>query len=302
MISRRCTGIGRRQPIQRRTQARGNAIRYSLTEISTVVALRQWRQRRYRRIRRLRDEQASRTRHTAPGSARWGSRTARGFRRVRRDGGSAHAYDWNDWPTHYTFSDGTDLGLTMVYRYDANDFSNDRLPNGSDVFEDSSTNRRKELGLTLRKKGVYDAIVDFEYEATPGSTSIFRVTRRQYLGRGLWRVPLRLLRRRPSASRAYTTHQGRYLSGTGAAVAGDLSKVAAPAWIGCSNARSYIANLGYYWGQDLLGDNDGTTLAGRHRMDAAQAGTATSSISASPHRARIATTPPTATASPMRPA
>ena len=55
--------------------------------------------------------------------------------------GSAAAYDADDWPTHYTFSDGTDIGLTMVYRYDLNDFSDDRLPNGSHQFEDSSTNR-----------------------------------------------------------------------------------------------------------------------------------------------------------------
>ena len=66
--------------------------------------------------------------------------------------GSARAYDLEDWPTHYTFSDGTDLGLTMVYRYDVNDFSDDRKPDGSRAFEDSSTNRRKELGLTLKKK------------------------------------------------------------------------------------------------------------------------------------------------------
>ena len=52
----------------------------------------------------------------------------------------------------------------MVYRYDVNDFSNDALPNGSNEFEDSATNRRKELGITLRKKGVYDAIVDYEFE------------------------------------------------------------------------------------------------------------------------------------------
>ncbi len=27
--------------------------------------------------------------------------------------------------------------------------------------------------------------------------------------------------------------------------------------------QAFIANVGYYWGQDLLGDNDGTTLGGR---------------------------------------
>ena len=45
--------------------------------------------------------------------------------------GAASAYDFEDWPTHYTFADGTDLGLVMVYRYDVNDFSDDRLPSGA---------------------------------------------------------------------------------------------------------------------------------------------------------------------------
>jgi phosphate-selective porin OprO/OprP len=76
--------------------------------------------------------------------------------------GAAHAYDFEDWPTHYTFSDGTDLGLVLVYRYDVNNFSDDTRPDGSSAFEDSATNRRKELGLSLKKKGVYDAIVDYE--------------------------------------------------------------------------------------------------------------------------------------------
>ena len=66
----------------------------------------------------------------------------------------AFAYDANDWPTHYTFSDGTDIGLLGMHRYDLVDFSNDTLPDGSSRFEDSHTNRRKELGLTLKKKGV----------------------------------------------------------------------------------------------------------------------------------------------------
>src|SRR3954468_5190843 len=78
--------------------------------------------------------------------------------------GTAHGYDVEDWPTHYTFSDGTDVGLLLVYRYDINDFSDDRLPDGSHAFEDSHTNPRKGLGLTLKKKGVYDAVADYEYQ------------------------------------------------------------------------------------------------------------------------------------------
>lgn len=39
-----------------------------------------------------------------------------------------HAYDASDWPTHYTVSDGTDIGVVGAYRYDINEFIDDRKP------------------------------------------------------------------------------------------------------------------------------------------------------------------------------
>ena len=53
--------------------------------------------------------------------------------------GAAQSHDVEDWPTHHAFADGTDLGLVMVYRYDVNDFSDDRLPDGTSRFDDSAT-------------------------------------------------------------------------------------------------------------------------------------------------------------------
>jgi len=33
-------------------------------------------------------------------------------------------YDWRtNWPTHYVFADGTDLGLSVKYQYDLDRFS-----------------------------------------------------------------------------------------------------------------------------------------------------------------------------------
>ena len=64
-------------------------------------------------------------------------------------GNTASAYDANDWPVHHTFGDGSDIALLGVYRYDVNDFSDDRMATGHDVFEDAHTNRRKEFGLPV---------------------------------------------------------------------------------------------------------------------------------------------------------
>ena len=175
--------------------------------------------------------------------------------------GSAHGYDWEDWPTHYTFSDGTDLGLTMVYRYDVNGFSNDTKPDGSNAFEDSATNRRKELGVTLKKKGLYDAIVDYEYQ---GKTWLD--TNVRFYSKGLFGEDY-------GAFRFGYSKTPVSFEGNTPTKADSFLELALPSQAIFESRRTgidwlferpqYVVNLGYYWGQDLLGDNDGTTYGGR---------------------------------------
>ena len=175
--------------------------------------------------------------------------------------GPAHAYDYDDWPTHYTFGDGTDLGLVLVYRYDLNDFSDDRKPDGSNAFEDSSTNRRKELGLSLRKKGLYDAIIDYEYQGKTWLDTNVRFYSKAFFGEdyGAFRF---------GYSKTPVSFEGNTPT-----KADSFLELALPSQAIYENRRTgidwlferpqYVVNAGYYWGQDLLGDNDGTTLAGR---------------------------------------
>ena len=173
----------------------------------------------------------------------------------------ACGYDINDWPVHYTFDDGTEIGLTGTYRYDVNDFSNDTLANGQKAFEDSHTNRRKELGLTLKKKGVYDAIVDFEYQGRTWLDVFLRLQSKAFFGEdyGAFRF-------------GYSKTPVAFEGDTGTR-ADTFLELALPVQAIFEGRRTgidwaferpaFIANIGYYWGQDLLGDNDGTTLGGR---------------------------------------
>lgn len=175
--------------------------------------------------------------------------------------GSAQGYGLEDWPTHFTFSDGTDLGLLMVYRYDVNDFSDDRRPDGSNAFDDSATNRRKELGLTLRKKGVYDAMVDYEYQGKTWLDTNVRFYSKAFFGQdyGAFRV---------GYSKTPVSFEGNTST-----KADSFLELALPSQAIYENRRigidwlferpQYVVNLGYYWGGDLLGDNDGTTHGGR---------------------------------------
>ncbi|GAA0723390.1 OprO/OprP family phosphate-selective porin [Dokdonella soli] len=174
---------------------------------------------------------------------------------------SASAYDVNDWPTHYTFGDGTDIGLIGVYRYDVNEFSDDRRPNGSHAFTDAHTNRRKELGLTLKKKGVYDAIVDYEYQGKTWLDTNIRVQSKAFFGEdyGAFRF---------GYSKTLVSFEG--VTSTKAT---SFLELALPAQAIYEGRRTgidwqferpvYIANVGYYCCKDLQGDNHGRTLAGR---------------------------------------
>lgn len=71
----------------------------------------------------------------------------------------ASAADFDNWPTKYAFGDGTELAATANIAYDYNDFSS-----GSGL-EDDDAVRRKEFGATLKKKGVYDAMVYYDFQA-----------------------------------------------------------------------------------------------------------------------------------------
>ena len=149
----------------------------------------------------------------------------------------------------------------MVYRYDLNDFSDDALPNGNDAFEDSHTNRRKELGLTLRKKGVYDAIVDYEFQGKTWLDTNVRFYSKGNFGKDF------------GAFRFGYSKTPVSFEGNTATKADSFLELALPSQAIYENRRTgidwlfdrpqYIINLGYYWGQDLLGDNDGITYGGR---------------------------------------
>ena len=171
------------------------------------------------------------------------------------------AYDANDWPTHYTFSDGTDIGLLGMYRYDLVDFSNDTLPDGSSRFEDSHTNRRKELGLTLKKKGVYEAVIDYEYQGRTWLDTNIRFQSKAFFGADY------------GAFRFGYSKTPVSFEGNTSTKADSFLELALPSQAIFESRRTgidwqferpaYIVNAGYYRGQDLLGDNDGTTLGAR---------------------------------------
>ena len=62
------------------------------------------------------------------------------------------------WPPHIVMPDGTDIGLNLKFQRDANWFSDDMGEQ-----EDPRAARRHELGMYVKKHGMYDANVAFDF-------------------------------------------------------------------------------------------------------------------------------------------
>ena len=169
----------------------------------------------------------------------------------------ADDYDWlNNWPTHAQFSDGTDIGLVLRYQYDVNDFSHD-----DNKFVNSHTNRRKYLGFYVRKPGVYDATVYYDFQSKQWQDAFFRLQTKAIFGDDDF-----------GAIRFGQSKTPVSFEGVTTSTQTTFIELALPSTAVYENRRigvdwaiqrpHWLASLGYY-GQNLQGKNDGHTLAAR---------------------------------------
>lgn len=76
---------------------------------------------------------------------------------------AAFAGSTTDWPTSYQVDD-YEFGIKGTLQYDLNQFSDDRLANGSNAFEDANTWRRQTVELYALKKGVFDLHASYDFQ------------------------------------------------------------------------------------------------------------------------------------------
>jgi phosphate-selective porin OprO/OprP len=172
------------------------------------------------------------------------------------DGADVPYHFATNWPTHHVFGDGTDLGVSLKYQYDLDRFSND-----AGRFEDAQTNRRKEIGVYLKKKGVYDATVVYDFQAKTWLDTYLRVQSKAVIGSdiGAFRIGF---------SKTPVGFEGNTSTGATTFLEAALPTQAiyASRRIGVDWALErphYLLDAGYYSGGDLNGDSDGRMLAGR---------------------------------------
>lgn len=166
-----------------------------------------------------------------------------------------YRFDGN-WPTHVVFDDGTDLGLSLKYQYDVNRFSHD-----DGRFDDAQTNRRKELGVYLKKKGVYDAIAVFDFQSKSWQDVYLRAQTKALFGADAGAL-------RAGYAKTPVGFEGNTGSGSTTFLepAMPTQAIYAGRRIGLDWAvdrPTWLANVGYYWGGDLQGNSDGHMTAAR---------------------------------------
>ncbi|WP_425601031.1 OprO/OprP family phosphate-selective porin [Dyella sedimenti] len=170
----------------------------------------------------------------------------------------ADGYDfYGNWPTHVTAGDGTDFGLAVLYQYDLNQFSND-----GGRLEDAHTNRRRYLGVYLRKPGVYDAIVQYDYQARQWADAFVRFRSSGVVGADLGNVRFGYSKT-PVGFEGVTSSSATTFIETALPTQAIWEGRRAGvdwAWI----RPHFILNIGdYFWRKDFDGNNPGRTWAAR---------------------------------------
>ncbi|WP_233839877.1 porin [Dyella sp. 2HG41-7] len=164
--------------------------------------------------------------------------------------------DWLDhWPTHFQTGDGTDIGLVLRYQYDVNDFSHD-----NNAFTDAHTNRRKYLGFYVKKPGVYDASVYYDFQSKQWQDAFFRLQSQAVLGEDFGALRFGQSKTPVSFEGVTTSTQTTFI------------ELALPSQAVYENRRigvdwaiqrtHWLASLGYY-GENMAGKNHGHTWVAR---------------------------------------
>jgi phosphate-selective porin OprO/OprP len=177
--------------------------------------------------------------------------------------GAAQGYDAEDWPTHYRFSDGIDLGISGNYEGDYNSFSNiGELKSAQQAtLQDGHGARREEFSVYARKPGVFDAQWGWDYWNKNYVDVYFRLDLKAVFGDDYGRLRFGYTKTYVGFEGFQRTRNNSFLEAALPIQAFYEGRRTGFDWE--FERPAYRIDLGAYGGQDLQGDNDGTTLTGR---------------------------------------
>ncbi|MCC7633828.1 OprO/OprP family phosphate-selective porin [Stenotrophomonas rhizophila] len=167
----------------------------------------------------------------------------------------ASAADFDNWPTKVAFSDGTELAATANIAYDLNDFS------GGSGIDDADAVRRKEFGATLKKKGVYDAMVYYDFQADTWLDVYVRLESKALFGRDIGKFRFGYMKTPVGLDAVTSSRAGSFMEFALPVQAIYEGRRTGVDWV--LERPRYLLQAGAYGGKDLQGDNPGTTQAVR---------------------------------------
>ncbi|MDH5822790.1 porin [Luteimonas sp. RD2P54] len=162
------------------------------------------------------------------------------------------------WPPAATFADGTELSATGNVAYDYNGFSGD--DDGSAAFDDAHAWRRKEFGLALKRKGVYELGAGFDFESRTWMDVGLKLETSAFAGRDLGKLRLGQSKVPLGFEGNTATRHSAFLENSLATQAFYQGRRIGLDWT--LDRPHAVFNAGYYRG-DLQGGNAGRTASVR---------------------------------------
>ncbi|WNL45025.1 porin [Dyella sp. BiH032] len=167
----------------------------------------------------------------------------------------ARAADINNWPIKYTAPGGSEWMLYGNYQYDWMDVS------GSKKLEDAHTNRRKEFGFIARKKDQWDAMVYFDFQSKQWLDVYWRMETKWLFGQDYGKLRFGYSKLPVGFEGVTSARNDSFMELALPLQAFYETRRTGIDW--AFERPTYLINAGYYFGEDLQGDNDGTTVAAR---------------------------------------
>lgn len=164
----------------------------------------------------------------------------------------------NDIPTTWKTDGGWEYGAKAAFQYDWNEFGNDLLDSGAHRFEDAHDWRREELSAFIRKPGVFEAQVGYDFAGEVWIDNYLRFNAGKAHEFRLGQVKTLVGMDESATSSAGTV----FLERAAPVNAVYQGRRIGADWTFAPNA-AWRFNLGYYAGGDLNGLNEGHGFGGR---------------------------------------
>lgn len=159
------------------------------------------------------------------------------------------------WPPKLGFADGTEAAFTGNFAWDIN-----RFADGGGAFDDDQDWRRKEFGVAIKRKGLYDFTASYDFQSDTWMDVALRLESKRLTGRdfGKWRVGQMKL---PLGFEGNTaTRNGAFMENALPTQAFYEGRRIGVDW--ALERPRWLLNAGAY-SHDLQGNNRGDSLAAR---------------------------------------